>query len=208
MLVTRIELVKKDLYRIDLDYEFAFALYAREIRQYGLKEGMEISEELKTTLEKEIVLKRARKKAMMLLKYSDRTKEELRKRLIEASFSITMAEEAIAYVESYGYVNDERYIENYVVFKKDSKSRKQIEMELVKKGISKQQVTQYLEENDWDETEILQGLVEKRLAGKKIQDEKEMQKHYGYFMRKGYSYYAVKKAIQEYMDVLEAEENG
>lgn len=207
MLITRIELIKKELYRVDLDYEFSFALYTRELKQFHLKENLEISQELVEQIENDVVLPRAKRKAMMLLKHSDRTKEELRKRLIEASFRSDVVEKAMEYVESYGYVDDERYMENYVFFKKGNKSKKQIEVDLIKKGMDRQQVTQYLEENQWDETEVLRDLVRKRLTGKRVQDEKELQKHYGYFMRKGYSYYTIKKVIEEYLEALETEQN-
>lgn len=205
MLITQIVLVKKELYRIDIDYEFAFALYTRELKKFHLKEQLEVSEQLVDVIQNEIVLPRARRKAMMLLKHSDKTKEELRKRLLEASFSPSIVEKAMEYVESYGYINDERYMENYVFFKKGSKSKKQIEMELLKKGMERQQVSQYLEENEWDEAEVLKELVCKRLWGKNIEDKKELQKQYGYFMRKGYSYSMVKRVIEEYLEGIESE---
>lgn len=207
MLITKIEFIKKELYRVDIDYEFAFALYERELKQFHLKENLELSEELVEEIEKEIVLPRAKRKAMLLLKYSDRTKEELRKRLLEASFHSNIVEKAIEYVEAYGYINDQCYMENYILFKKTSKSKKQIEMELIKKGMERQQVTQYLEENQWDEIEVLREAVRKRLMGKRLQEEKDLQKQYGYFMRKGYSYYQVKKVIEEYLEELETEQN-
>lgn len=205
MLITKMERIKKEFYRIDLDYEFAFALYSKEIKMFHLEEGIEIEESVAFTIEKEIVLKRAKKKAMLLLKHGDRTREELRKRLIEASFSASMAEQAITYVESYGYIDDNRYMENYVVFKKDGKSKKQIEMELIQKGIKKEEVTAYLEENEWDEGEVLRKLVEKRLQGKVPCEPKEMQKHYSYFLRKGYSYSLVRRVVEEYLEEIEIE---
>ena len=208
MLLTKIEPIKKELYRIEFDYEFVFALYSREIKQFHLEEGIEVSDELVTLIEREIVIPRARKKAMMLLKYSDRTKEELRKKLLEASFSASVAEEALSYVESYGYVDDARYIENYVTFKKDRKSKKQIELELLQKGVQKEEVIQYLEDNEWNESEVLKKLVEKRLLGKVPCEPKEMQKHYQYFLRKGYSYSLVKKVIEEYLEEYESMEEN
>lgn len=200
MLITKMEQKKKDLFCIDFDYEFTFALYAREIRQFHLKEGIEVSEELVELIKREIIVPRARRKAMSLLEHRDRTREELKKRLLEASFSSYMAEQAVAYVESYGYINDQRYIENYVFFKKEKKSRKQIEIELLQKGIKKEQLEQYLEEHQWNEEEGLKQLVAKRLQGKNKFDDKERQKQYTYFLRKGYSYRLIQKAIQDYLE--------
>lgn len=199
MVVTKIELIKKEYYRVDLEYTFAFALYKSEIRQYGLKEGMELSTQLIQVIQQDIVIPRARKKAMMLLQYRDRTKEELRSRLLEAQFHQDVVEDAISYVESYGYINDERYIEQYISFQKEKKSKKQLQMELLKKGIAKQEIANYMEENEWDEFDDLRTLVQKRCFGKSLNEEKELQKQYAYFMRKGYQYSDIKRAIQQYM---------
>lgn len=49
---------------------------------------------------------RARKKAMRLLEHMDRTEKGLTDKLRQAEFSQEAVEDAIAYVKSYGYIND------------------------------------------------------------------------------------------------------
>ena len=54
----------------------------------------------------------ARRKALRLLEHMDRTEKGLQERLIQGGFSEAAAEDAVAYVKDYGYVNDYRYALN------------------------------------------------------------------------------------------------
>ena len=65
--------------------------------------------EIKQDTEHEMIVK-ARKKALTLLTDRDRTRSELADRLKRAGFSEEIVSDAVAYAESYGYINDERYI--------------------------------------------------------------------------------------------------
>ncbi|OLR58158.1 hypothetical protein BHF70_00025 [Anaerostipes sp. 494a] len=67
-----------------------------------------------------------------MLKYKDRTRKELKERLLRLEFPEFIAEEAIIYAESYGYVNDKEYV-RYGEYRSQTKSRIQIRQELVKK---------------------------------------------------------------------------
>ena len=50
----------------------------------------------------------AKKKAMDLLLHNDRTEAELRERLLRKEFDADSVEDAVAYVKSFGYIDDER----------------------------------------------------------------------------------------------------
>ena len=66
----------------------------------------------------------------------DRTEAQLREKLLNAEFAPALVEQAVAYVKSYGYLDDERYVRNYIEYRKDQKSRRQLEQELrFKKGV-------------------------------------------------------------------------
>ena len=51
--------------------------------------------------------KNARRKAMLLLEHMDRTEKGLSDRLRQAGFSAEATEDAMNYVRSYGYLNDQ-----------------------------------------------------------------------------------------------------
>lgn len=82
-------------------------------------------------------LRQAKLKALRLLERMDRTEAQLREKLLQAEFDSEMVEKAIAYVKSFGYINDERYVRNYIECRCQSKSRRQLEQELqFRKGVS------------------------------------------------------------------------
>ena len=73
MVIDRIETLDKRRKKIFADGEFVFTLYLGEIRQFGLEEGGELTEEVYQKILHEIVFKRARERAVYWLKCSART---------------------------------------------------------------------------------------------------------------------------------------
>ena len=77
----------------------------------------------------------------------DRTEAQLREKLLKAEFEPEFIEQAIAYVKSYGYLDDERYVRNYIEYRQSQKSKRQIEQELLyRKGVSKDLIEKVYEE--------------------------------------------------------------
>lgn len=142
--------------------------------------------------------KKAAQKAMNLLLHKDRTRQELVDRLYRAGFSEQASGEALQYVEQFGYINDRRYTENYIMFQKEKRSRKEIVYQLTGRGIEKELVLQVLEEGGYDGEEIaIQNLVEKKLKGREITslEYEERQKIIAYIARKGYDFGLIKKVF-------------
>ena len=77
----------------------------------------------------------------------DRTEKGLTDKLRQAEFSPEAVEDAIAYVKSYGYINDARYARTYISFRMESKSRQKILSELQMKGCGPSDCTGCLEGN-------------------------------------------------------------
>ena len=73
----------------------------------------------------------ARRKAMRLLEHMDRTERGLREKMRQAGFAPPAIDYALAYVESYGYIDDERYARTYIAYRMDTKSRQKIIQELM-----------------------------------------------------------------------------
>ena len=93
---------------------------------------------------------RARKKAMRLLEHMDRTEKGLTDKLRQAEFSPEAVEDAIAYVKSYGYINDARYARTYISFRMETRSRQKILSELQLKGVDRQTALDAWNEMDDD----------------------------------------------------------
>ena len=141
---------------------------------------------------------RARKKAMRLLEHMDRTEKGLTDKLRQAEFSPEAVEDAIAYVKSFGYINDESYIRRFIESKKNSKSKKEIYALLMKKGVDMERVREILSEyySAEDSLNAIRDLLRKKRYDPKSATDQEMRKIYGYLARKGFGYEDIRQVIQ------------
>ncbi|MBQ8856821.1 MAG: RecX family transcriptional regulator [Lachnospiraceae bacterium] len=132
-------------------------------------------------------VKRAKLRALHLLTAMDRTEANLREKL-SASYCEEAVESAVEYVKSFGYLDDDRYVRNYIESKSRTKSRKQIEQELIfQKGVSKEAVQRGFEEAQMaDITEVIQKYMQKKKINPENCDYEQKKKFYAYMMRKGF----------------------
>ncbi|RZT01230.1 regulatory protein RecX [Cuneatibacter caecimuris] len=187
MTVTEIRPLDKKRSRLWIDGCASFALYQGELRRYGIREGEELAQK---TYEEilEVLGKRAKLRSMNLLKRADQTEAGLRRKLKEGFYPQECIEEAVAYVRSYHYIDDERYARQYLEIYGKRKSKKQLRQELQQKGISRELLEQAFEEVRPDETSALELLARKRCRGKNLEDPGEYQKQLRYLLSKGYHY--------------------
>jgi len=137
---------------------------------------------------------------MSLLKYQDRTRKELKDRLMRAEFPEFITEGAIAYVESFGYINDEEYVRRYMEYKAETKSRIQIKMDLRKKGIGTEILERIFDEYEYEEDDVLEEQVQKRIRQKGSVTKENFQKYYGYFARKGFNSVKIIDLLRKYCE--------
>ena len=198
MTVTKIELVTKTRYKVYVDGQFAFVLYKGELSRYHIAEDSELEEDIYQNLRKEIVLKRAKLRAMHLLNDMGRTESQLRTKLLRNDYPSDIVEEAIAYVKSFGYINDAEYARNFIENRKEKKSKKEIYAALCQKGLPKDLIETALEERYADDDSIaaIEAIVRKKKFDPKSTDYREMQKMMGYLVRKGFRYDDIRQVIQ------------
>ena len=204
MMITEIIPVTKQKYRVMTDEQLAFVLYKGELSRYGLKENMELPYELFAEIQEEILIKRAKVRAMHLLNRMDYTEAQLRKKLEQGEYTQKAVDIAIAYVKAYHYLDDERYVCRYLSSSEGRKSRKQAEFELEKKGVSREIIAACREkmedEQEPYETELIRSILEKRCKNPQSADEKEIRRHYGYLMRKGFSSSDIWKVFHDFFE--------
>ena len=118
----------------------------------------------------------------------DRTEAQLREKLLQAEFSPELVEEAVAYVKSFGYIDDERYVRNYIEYRSSQKSRRQLEQELqFRKGVSPELIQKVYEELEpADEKPLIRRFLEKKGDRPEITDEKTRRKLIAALLRKGF----------------------
>lgn len=130
---------------------------------------------------------RAKKRALYLLERMDRTEHQLREKLRASDYPDEVIEEAIEYVKSFHYIDDERYAENFTRYRKENMSRQQIKQKLLSKGVSNDIISNALEEEyDVDESVHIRKLLEKKHFSYKDSDEGEFRRVYNYLLRRGF----------------------
>lgn len=188
MEITKIQALTKQKYRIFLDGESAFTVYKGELSRYHLEEGAVLPPEVYEELVNGVLKKRATLRAMHILERTDKTEAQLRKKLEESEYPKEAVESAIAYVTSYGYLDDRRYAKHYIEWKKQGKGKARLKMELAQKGISREIIEEVLESTDFGETrEMIRQIILKKRKTNIPMNEKEKQRLYGFLMRKGFA---------------------
>ena len=200
MLVTQISEVSKSRCRVYLDGQFAFVLYKGELRRFQIKVDEELSEESYREIMTEILPKRAKLRSMNLLQSRDYTRRQLADKLEQGDYPQECIEEAIAYVESYGYIDDKRYARDFIEYNLASKSRTRIETDLMRKGIGKEIIREAFEELDdlgvkQDELALACDLLRKKKYCADTATGQEQQKMYGFLYRRGFRHDIISKAL-------------
>jgi regulatory protein len=195
MIITKLEEYEKGKTKVYIDEEYRFILYNKDLKCNHIEEQGSISEAVYEDIRINTVLRRAKQKAMAILKFMDRTEQELINKLKMADYTEDIISEVINYIKSYHYIDDMRYAINYIHSKKNNKSKRQIYSELVQKGIDKMYLEQAfnLEYEDED-------IAIKRALAKKNTDicnltENEKLKLAASLYRKGFQADLIKKYL-------------
>lgn len=200
MRVTRIEELTKSRSRVYIDEEFVFVLYKGELRSFHICQGEEVEQDSFRTIMTELLPKRAKLRAMNLLKTKDYTVRQLQEKLKEGGYPEKIIEETLAYVESYHYTDDLRYAISFISSHESSKSRRRIEQDLLGKGIDRSTLeaawAKWEEQGgSQDEQAMIHALLEKKHFDPERADQKERQRMYGFLIRKGFSGNLVRRAV-------------
>lgn len=191
MIISEITSVTKARYKVLLEDGTSFVVYRGELQRFHMKQGEELSLEAYQCLFHEILPKRAKLRSMNLLKSKDYTQKQLEDKLQQGGYPEKIVQEAIAYVASYGYINDENYARSYIEYHMESRSKARIVNDLQKKGIAKatiMNVFEQLQENgvEIDEMSMAKKLLQKKNYHATTATYEEKQKMYGFLYRKGF----------------------
>ena len=202
MQVTCVEHLQKGKRKIYLDTGLSFILYRNELRTLGIREGDVLSKEIYQHIMKEVIGKRAKKRALYLLEKMDRTESQLREKLSSNEYPKECMEDAIAYVYKFHYLDDARYAKNFVRYSQDKLSRQQIKQKLMGKGVKSEDIERALEEEYFgDETTQIRKLLEKKHYKGPGRETAEFRKTYQYILRRGFK----SSDILREMNSMEAE---
>lgn len=141
---------------------------------------------------------KAREKGVYYLQFSSKTEEEMRRKLAEQGFSPASVDSAVKFLKERRYLNDEDYARRYLEKNGKKKSRKQLQYELSRKGISREILELVFEEIPGDEREQILEILRKRqfpLDGGELEEKKKI---CAYLARRGYSWDDINAALDHY----------
>lgn len=194
MIVTSIEQHTKTKVKVCLDNRTDFQLYKREIDKYSIIEGEELSNY--DEILSEVLIPRAKKRAMHLLEKMDRTKADIRSKLRRNGYPDEAINAAIEYIESYNYLNDERYAYMYVRNYCNSRSRNRIMQDLYRKGVDKDTINDAIEsEYSVDEEELIKMYIIKRGYDVDNASMKDRDKMFRFLISKGFPLDEIQRLI-------------
>lgn len=197
MIITNIEAVTKAKSRVYIDEQLAFVLYKGELSRYKIKIDNEISDETYREIIEEVLTKRAKVRCIYLLKSMDRTEYQLRTKLKQGGYPDEAIDGAIDYVKNLHYIDDNRYAQYYIDGRTGSKSKQQITQDLLRRGIPKELIQSIYEQKEpEDETEQIRKWVEKKRVDLETADPKEINRLYGFLMRKGFQASDISRVIR------------
>ncbi len=204
MIITNIEAATNAKYKVYIDGEYAFILYKKELSRYHIAAGQELEEGVWQKIRTEVIGKRAKLRALHLLNDMGRTEAQLRQKLERDGYTTDVVEEAVSYVKSFGYINDENYARIYIDSRKNGKSRKEIFANLLQKGIDREVVDRVFEEcyEGEDARKAIAQILKKKHYDPETADRKETQKILGYLSRKGFGYEDI-FSVSEMLDIYD-----
>lgn len=204
MLITQVVELSKSRMKVYLDYEFAFVLYKGELRRYGIKEGEELDLESYNEIMETILAKRVKLRCMNLLAKKTYTEAQLRQKL-QNYYQEELINEGIAYVKSYGYIDDQQYANDYITYHQETKSQKQLELDLKKKGVEsdiiKNSLDKCIENIGEHERRVIRKLLVKKRFSQGESSREESSKIIQFLLRKGFDYAMIKSVMKDY-DIL------
>lgn len=203
MNVTDIIEFNKKKVKIYLDGELAFALYKGELSTYNIKLNKPIGEQDYETLTNEVLVKRAKLRAMNLLKSRSYTEKGINQKLTDGCYPPAVIDKAMEYIKSYGYIDDLKYAKEFIRCYSMTTSQKQISFKLYDKGVLKETIEQaFMECREegikLDEEKLIKDYLKKKNFNSKDCDFKQKQKLIAALYRKGFSYDIINQVMNTF----------
>lgn len=180
-------------YNVFVDDDFALSLDEIQLVDAKIKKGDFLTPEQYLNLKSASDFGKNYMRALDLISRRMHSEKEIRDYGFRKKWSKNDTEKVVERLHDRGYLNDEKFAQNFVATraKLQNFSRRKMEIELMKRGIDKEIRDKVLRENDeFDEQNSLNKLVAKKIG--RYEDER---KFISYLMRQGFNYGDIRDAI-------------
>ena len=194
-LITAIVEINTRKSKVVLDYEEELALYKGELRRFNIQEGDVMPDKVYEEIMTEILPKRARERCLNLLAQRSMTEWEVRKKLRDGYYPECIIGNVIALLQKHHLLDDADYADSYIRMKKSAKSKRQIEQDLARKGVSQDTIRNTLSGCGVDEEHNIHVLMQKKKIDPECSTQEELHKFAAFLFRKGYDYDLIRKVV-------------
>ncbi len=195
MHITRIESFRNNKIKIHIDGELKFWLYKKDLKRYTIEEDAQLSPEEYDVFYK-LNLQRGKKQVLNLLQRMDKTRQEVIRKLQESGYCEEIIYDIMKYIDSYNYLDDDKYARQYIRYKRESKSKREIERTLIIKGVSKDIIGQAISEEYGSEDEAIKKAIKKKNRSDNCDlSQDDLQKLMVYLYNRGFNMDIIRKHI-------------
>ncbi|MFA6216249.1 MAG: regulatory protein RecX [Candidatus Omnitrophota bacterium] len=137
------------------------------------------------------IVRQAKRYAFLLLKFRQRSEQEIRQRLKKKQFPETVIQETVSFLKDKKFIDDGVFAREWIGSRiKKPMGFRRLREELKRKGIDKEIIDSQLEEikKGYDEKGIVAEVISNKLHSFKGQDaQKAKRRLYAYLLRRGFS---------------------
>lgn len=191
---------KLSICSVELDSGERFNFSLELISKYKIKKGIKLTKQLLQKIIAEQKVITAKQTALNFVSYKPRTEYQVTIKLQREEFTHEEIATAVEFLKEFGYIDDFHYAQRYVLYAKTQKksSKRKIETDLTKRGISKDIISNVLKETFSEDEELDNAM---KIARKKYETllaknaRQPEQKLINYLLGKGFSFEIIKKVI-------------
>jgi len=176
--------------RVVFDDGTVLSLYQSDLKRLeGLAVDGEISKAEFDGFIDEVILPRAKNRALHLVSKMDRTEADVRRKLNEGGYTEEVTEHVLSFMKEYHYIDDLSFAKSFIRTYMDTKSLSDIRRRLYEKGVKKAVISEAeAEAYQGDEKAIIEKLLQKKDYDREAADPKEKAKISRFLLSKGFSY--------------------
>lgn len=203
MKITEAAVRRRRLYLLRLEDGRKLSVDRQTFDESPYRAGGEITEQQLDTLLSDSQYNRARERALYLLGLRDYGCRELQQKLLtEATPEIAAA--VVERLQQVGLLDDSRFAARLARHLNEYKQypRRRIRQELLRRGVDAATVDQALENLEGEDFQQALALIEKKYYNK-INNPEDRQRTIAALARRGFTYAAIRRALEEYGDGCE-----
>ncbi|HHU90404.1 MAG TPA: regulatory protein RecX [Clostridiaceae bacterium] len=200
MTITAVEKNKdKGMVKVFIDDNYSFSIPEQDYINNKLYKDTIISEEQLSVIRDKVLVRSARERAVRYLTYKDRSEYEILKKLVDAGYDESVAQNAVNELKTIGYLDDTRFAMKYLSERIRTKalSKKTLGYELKNKGLEKEIIERALSEFEINDYEVALREGKRKFGKYDINDKKIQQKVYRFLLHRGFSYEIADKVVRE-----------